>query len=345
MITLYKRGRVFWAQSNFHGVRKQWSLQTRDRSVAVELLRQAQLDELSGKAYKQKSWQDFKEEFLSWIEPQVAPHTYKEYARVLKLFSNFLANLGIAQVGNCVPETITAFTHERSRSQHRINRRAMTTGGIKFELRILHRVFAHALEHGYIARNPVTAKNLGSTSGKTLPFSLDEIRTMLECPYLKVKPYLKAIILLFLHTGLRISDVIHLQRSSIANGILHLKTKKRGTIVRLPLHPDVLAAIKELKMTKSPYVFTTAAGRPIVSLDKHLRRLWKACGISGGHAHRFRDTFAVNLLEHGATLYDVAKLLGISHQTAERHYTPYVKELQERGARLIHSLDYKVKHA
>jgi len=50
-------------------------------------------------------------------------------------------------------------------------------------------------------------------------------------------------------------------------------------------------------------------------------------------AHRFRDTFAVRLLQGGSTLYDVAKLLGTSNSVAEKHYTPWVKELQERAGR------------
>jgi hypothetical protein len=48
---------------------------------------------------------------------------------------------------------------------------------------------------------------------------------------------------------------------------------------------------------------------------------------------------AVRLLEKGAGLYDVGKLLGISAQTVERHCAPYCRELQQRGTDLINSLD------
>ncbi len=82
------------------------------------------------------------------------------------------------------------------------------------------------------------------------------------------------------------------------------------------------------------------------NLDGLLRRNFRRAGIEGGHAHRFRDTFAVRLLEKGASLYDVAKMLGITVPVAEKHYTPYVRELQERGRRLIHQLDpIQVEHS
>ncbi len=69
-----------------------------------------------------------------------------------------------------------------------------------------------------------------------------------------------------------------------------------------------------------------------------LCRVFERCGIVKGHPHRFRDTFAVRLLQNGASLYDVAKMLGITQQTAETNYAPYVRELQERATRLISQL-------
>ena len=39
-------------------------------------------------------------------------------------------------------------------------------------------------------------------------------------------------------------------------------------------------------------------------------------------------------------MYDVSKLLGITVQTAERHYTSYVEELRERARKLVDALDF-----
>ena len=49
-----------------------------------------------------------------------------------------------------------------------------------------------------------------------------------------------------------------------------------------------------------------------------------------GHTHRFRDTLAVDMLTRGASPYDVAKILGDTIETVEKHYTPFVRELRER---------------
>jgi site-specific recombinase XerD len=339
VITLYRRGKVFWADATFGGQRQRWSLKTRDRQVAEQLKRAYELDKLGHGKLNPKTWEEFKAEFLADSQTHARASTMRGYRHVLKRFSQFLETTHTRDVADLSPFLLTRYVESRRKDIHRINHRPMSEGGIKYELRVLRCAFNFAIECGYLEKNPVRAKNLNATSGRTQPFSQDEVGKMLDSEYLASKPYLRAVVLLFLHTGLRISDVIYLKKTSIANGILSVKTQKRDTTVRLILHPDVREALKEVK-SPGEYVFTTDTGRPIVSLDKHLRRLWKACGIVGGHAHRFRDTFSVRLLETGASLYDVAKLLGISQQTADLHYSPYCLELQARGAALIRKLDY-----
>ena len=44
---------------------------------------------------------------------------------------------------------------------------------------------------------------------------------------------------------------------------------------------------------------------------------------------------AVDMLARGGSTYDVAKLLGDTIETIEKHYTPFVRELRERVRRLM----------
>jgi len=44
------------------------------------------------------------------------------------------------------------------------------------------------------------------------------------------------------------------------------------------------------------------------------------------------------LLGQGASLYEVAKLPGINASTAEEFYSPYCRERQDRGARLVFAI-------
>jgi integrase len=63
--------------------------------------------------------------------------------------------------------------------------------------------------------------------------------------------------------------------------------------------------------------------------------LGRRAGVPNAHPHKFRDTFAVDMLLRGASPYDVAKMLGDTIETVEKHYMPFVRELRERVRNIL----------
>lgn len=346
MITLYRRGRIYWARGTLRGKRIQISLDTQFKETAYQRM----IDlELHG-ARRAVKWKDFESEFLRWVEPHIKLGTSKKYGFVVARFSKFMAKRGLTLVHEVEPNTLAAYAADRRQDKHPRTGANLGTEGLKSDLRILHRVFSYAVECAYLEKNPVISPGLNTSGGKTLPFTQKEIDALLSSPYVTARVARHALVLAFLYTGLRISDISALEKKAVNfdAGVILLKTKKRGKDVSLPLHAELRAALKDhLRALNdaqrfSPYVFPTVTGRRCwsQSLDGVLRRIFDKCAIERGHAHRFRDTYAVRLLEHGASLYDVSKLMGITMRVAEEHYSPYVKELQERGRRLVEKLDF-----
>ena len=67
------------------------------------------------------------------------------------------------------------------------------------------------------------------------------------------------------------------------------------------------------------------------SWQKRLRKLFKLAGVSDGHAHRFGDTLATELLLAGVPLERVSILLG--HQSVritERYYAAWTDSRQRQ---------------
>ena len=67
------------------------------------------------------------------------------------------------------------------------------------------------------------------------------------------------------------------------------------------------------------------------SWQRRLRKLFRLAGVLDGHAHRFRDTFAVELLLAGVPLERVSILLG--HQSirvTERYYAAWTQSRQRQ---------------
>jgi integrase/recombinase XerD len=63
---------------------------------------------------------------------------------------------------------------------------------------------------------------------------------------------------------------------------------------------------------------------------KRIADAFKTAKIIDGHSHRFRDTFAADLLTRGVSLESVSQLLGHrSIKITEKHYSPWVRTRQE----------------
>jgi integrase/recombinase XerD len=101
-----------------------------------------------------------------------------------------------------------------------------------------------------------------------------------------------------------------------------------------PLPPTVVEALGRLTPNDCGRYFSTGNARPQTARanwSRYLDKLFKLAEVENAHSHRFRDTFAVSLLEKGASIENVSILLGHSSvRITERHYRPWVKTLQSQ---------------
>jgi integrase len=168
----------------------------------------------------------------------------------------------------------------------------------------------------------------------TLPFSSEEWEKILWAIELYPdrpkgrRAQVRAFVLLLRYSGLRIGDAVSLEAKRIENGKLLLYTAKAGTAVWLPLPEEVLGSLQ--RVAASDRFFWSGIGKlksATTGWQRSLAKLFKLAGVKG-HAHMFRDTFAVDLLNHGVSLENVAALLGNTVRIAEKHYAPWVKSRQ-----------------
>ncbi len=199
--------------------------------------------------------------------------------------------------------------------------------------------FAH--DAGWIPDNP--ARKLKSpkiTASPTMPYTQEEmfrIVAALDSYGLggsRNRRRMRALVLLLRNSGLRIGDAVTLSRERIAGDKLFLYTSKAGTPVYCPLPPFVVMALEAAIETHERFYFWTGNGKPksiISDWQAKLKDLFTAAHIANGHAHRFRDTFATELLLSGVPLERVSILLGHSSiRITERHYSPWVRSRQEQ---------------
>lgn len=211
------------------------------------------------------------------------------------------------------------------------------------ELQCLRTFFYFCLSNKWIDENPAKpVKPPREEDPPTMPFEREEIITMLDaCQRItnfysdgiaRARLRARALLLLLLYSGFRISDAVKLERKRIDKmGRIFIRTMKTGVKLYITLPEDCLEALADVPV-ESEYFFwsgkcklSTAVG----SARRTIACVTKLAGIDG-HPHRFRDTFAVELLLKGAELRTVQLLLGHkSIKTTEKHYAPYVRSYQK----------------
>ena len=214
------------------------------------------------------------------------------------------------------------------------------------KLERLRSFFRFALDNGHIPQNPAASiRNPKIRPIPTLPFSQEEMLRILEAAGKKIaegRPVaknkarrLRALILLLRYAGLRISDAVGCEADRLQDGKLSLYTAKTGQHVYCPLPAFVAAELESIPRVSDRHWFWTGVGAVESARKKWseaLADLFAEAEVNGGHAHRFRDTMAVELLKAGTPIERVSILLGHSSvRITEKHYNPWNRARQEQA--------------
>lgn len=375
MITLRKRGKKFSADFNCDGKRIRGPLKTRSSDVARRLVHRLELAIAEGKdsphwaelqtllpfsTYKTfteyagvkpqqlPTWEGLKEGFKVFREQRIklgkfAASTSARYDVTIEQFSVFLKEENITLL-----QDITKLVVERFKVWRVVNikKKKFSRGatGLLLDVAILHRMFWYAVENEMIVKNPVRMEGRPGANPEdrgAQPFDAKELAKLRE----HADADLLALLLLR-WTGLRGGDAVALtwQEVRFDRKEIERVTQKRRKKIILPLNIELLFALESEHERIKPQPTDRVLLNPKTSLPMTRPRLYERmlalgtrAGVAKAHPHRFRDTLAVDTPSRGASPYDVAKILGDTIDTVERHYTPFVKELRERVRDILNS--------
>ena len=179
----------------------------------------------------------------------------------------------------------------------------------------------------------------------TLPFSYDEVvrilaaaNTLIEeavTPAGKASAYrLRGLVLLLRYSGMRIGDAVRLRVDRITGNKRFLYTQKTDVPVYAVLPGFVARTLDATPRAAAAHFFWCGTGTldgVVSSWRKRLAKFFSKAGIPNGHAHRFRDSFATELLLGGVPTERVAILLG--HQSVkvtEKYYSAWTGDRQRQ---------------
>ncbi|MGC1107348.1 MAG: tyrosine-type recombinase/integrase [Candidatus Acidiferrales bacterium] len=203
------------------------------------------------------------------------------------------------------------------------------------KLERLRSFFRFAEKRKWVFENPASdLKATKITLCPTLPFTRDEMFRILaaiekyECQFpgrgLEHARRMRALVLLLRYSGMRIGDAVQMSSSRLSGNRLFLYTQKTGVPVNTVLPAFVVGVLDGTpRVAQDLYFWDGASKLEIIvgSWRRRLAKLFELAEVQHGHPHRFRDTFAVELLLAGVPMEQVSVLLG--HQSVritERHY-------------------------
>jgi integrase/recombinase XerD len=275
--------------------------------------------------------EEWRDQFLKDAEARnLSKGTQRLYKLLFKQLLEFTQNRGIKFANDLDLEALTDF-----RADWKIG--ALTASK---KLERLRGIFKFALQRKMVEENyAVSLVSPKIKQNPTLPYSADEMKKILKAADSPdADKRVKAFILTMRHSGLRISDVATLAVESLKGNRLKLYQAKTGEPVSLLLPQHVADALQSTPHSNPKFFFWTGESKLETVTGFWRERIADVLTLAKvlGHPHRFRDTFAVALLEGGVSIETVSVLLG--HQSirvTEKHYNPWVKTRQEALDRAV----------
>jgi integrase len=318
MPTLFKRSNGFYYTilTDEFGRRKWFSTKARTKQAALRKLTEISNPERG--VLPRVMLQSFFDDFKAYAEQVYSPETVVVYYRAFTKF--------IEHVGNRALTSISARQIDSLRVQRL---REVSPVTVNIELRTLRSAFNTALRWRLIRENPFKEVQLCPIADVAPPyFSLLEFQKLIG----GIKQdWFRNVVIVAVLTGMRRGEILNLRWSDVdlekrvikieSTGNFRTKMGKRRIV---PMNPQVLWIIEHLDgTTKNEFVFAYN-GRRIQerTLSLRFKRLVRQLKLDDKmHFHSLRHTFASWLVQGGATLYEVQRLLGHSSSKVTEIYS------------------------
>jgi integrase len=288
------------------------------KAALLELSREVAPDELP-----KLKLSEFKEQYLPYARTNLAPNTILLYEGALR---SFVRILGDKQMGHYTPFEIEKFKSLRLADE-------VSPSKVNMDYRSVKAFFQMAVKWGFIPRNPFQGvKQLKIPQMRPVFLTKEEFAQVTATI---TQPWFRELVTFAVMTMMRAGEIVNLSWESVdlpnkviqVENTVDFRTKSRRSRT-IPMNDwvyQLLCACAD----RSGYVFRFPDGRKlnIHYLSKKFKGYVKASGIRQDiHFHSLRHTGASWLVQSGASIYAVQRLLGHSNIQVTMGYSHLVTE-------------------
>ncbi len=304
----------------------------------------------------------------TWLETYVKPNlrarTFARFEGIVRLYINPV--LGNVKLRDLNPRHINEAIAAWRRNGRADGRGELSPQTVFNQYRCLRRCLNHAVQWGYLSRNPVASCDAPRVPRKEVrALTEDQARELLE---VAGDTEMGRLILVALHTGLRRGELLALrfedvdwERDSLkvsrsvvrlpGEGFVFTAPKSKSSNRRVVLTKSALAALSRQRAIRAErrlalgtefedngLVFAAQNGSPRdqTVFYRQFKRLAAAAGVPHATPHMLRHTCATMHLRNGRHPAVVAQILGHSDVgTTMNIYSHVAMDLQEEAAELL----------
>lgn len=278
--------------------------------------------------------------YKTWLQDQAekSENTIKNYQLDIEIFAKWYNRNLLTATKQDIEDFKSFMLNKRKWSSSTRNRRVISLRGF----------YQYLEDEGLIKENP-TEKVIIPKVPERQPEYLTESEAIrlvktTETQEEPLKSRDKAIIVLFLTTGLRLSELTNIKLQDINENTLRVIGK--GDKERLVnLNPDTLEAIEcylQVRYGNSNQLFLTQHGKPMTkqAVQYTIKKYIRLAGLDEDRysVHKLRHTAATIMHQNGTDIRTIQGVLGHKHVSTTEIYTHIDKKQLEQAANATQGL-------
>lgn len=287
-------------------------------------------------------------QFLSYMryERNKSPLTVHSYEQDLRAFDAYVRSIDESlSIGTADADIIRDWMEDmvdKGQKATSVNRR----------LSALHSFYRYALARGIVEKDPSQALR-GPKREKPLPQFLreSEMDELIDRMTRKVDSYkdvrARTIIILLYETGIRVAELVNIDDDAVDMASGSISVKGKGGKQRIIPFADELRDTLQMYMSRrneeitkrcGALLLTTKGGRMSTDQVRYIVKKYVSCvsSLKKKTPHVLRHTFATAMLNHGASIGSIQKLLGHASVKTTEIYTHTTFEQLERAYKQAH---------
>jgi integrase len=244
----------------------------------------------------------------------------RSYGRDRQSVRLLLPHFGERLLKDITPATVESYKQKRLSDT---NYKGTTTkpATVNRELACLKTIFSKAVKNGKAERNPTHGvKLLKENNIRDRVISLEEYARLLA----HALPYLKPIIKLAYHTGMRLGEILGLTwgQMDLKEGFITLAPEdcktNEGRLV--PLAPELVEAFKAMPRGLPGVKVFTRNGAPVISIRDAFESACQQAEIDNFHFHDLRHSFVNNRRLEGHDYFRIMAATGHKTMSVFKRY-------------------------